>query len=115
MKKRFLSVLLVLTLMSSMMAAYAAEPRFSHYVPVLSFSGTTANCSVSITAVGKPITATLELWQGNTRLTSWSGSATSYLTIDKTYSVTAGRTYTLKLSGTIGGEPFDSTSTTAAC
>ena len=83
--------------------------QFCTLLPTLTFDGATANRSVSITALGKPITATLELWQGSTRVASWSDSATSRLIIDEDYSVDKGKTYTLKVSGTIDGKPLAET------
>ncbi len=116
MKKRMIFFLLATVMLPSLiLSVAAAEPRDAHYAPNLSFDGTTANCSVSITALGKPITATLELWQGSTCIASWSDSATSYLIISEECSVTNGQTYTLKVSGTIDGEPLSGIPTTAIC
>lgn len=116
MKKRIVSVFLVAAILSALVAtAAAAEPREAQYVPSLSFDGTTANCYFSVTALGKPITATLELWQGSTRVAKWSDSATSRLIIDEDCTVTKGQTYTLKVSGTINGVSFTGTAVTGTC
>ena len=107
MKKRIVSVFLVAAILSALVAtAAAAQARAANYTPVLSFDGTTANCYFSVTALGKPITATLELWHGSTRVAKWSDSATSRLIIDEDCTVTKGQTYTLKVSGTIDGASF---------
>ncbi len=116
MKRRLMSSLLAFALLSSIViSAAAAETRVSNYVPVLSFDGTTANCYCSVTALGKSITASLELWRDNICVAQWSGSATSRLIISEEHSVTSGKTYTLKVSGTIDGEPFTGTPITATC
>lgn len=116
MKKRIGAILLAAAILSSLaISAAAAQPRTNDCTPILSFSGTTATCYVSITALGKPITATLELWHGSTRMAKWTDSATSRLIIDEDCSVTKGETYTLKVSGTIDGEPFSSTPVTDTC
>lgn len=116
MKKRIGAILLAAAILSSLaISAAAAQPRTNDCTPILSFSGTTATCYVSITALGKPITATLELWQGSTRVASWSDSATSRLIISETKSATKGVTYTLKVSGTIDGEAFTGTPVTGTC
>ena len=66
MKKRIVSVFLVAAILSALVAtAAAAQSRAANYTPSLTFDGTTATCTFSITAIGKPITATLELWHGN--------------------------------------------------
>ena len=84
MKKRIVSVFLVAAILSALVAtAAAAQSRAADYTPSLTFDGTTANCTISIMAIGKPITATLELWQGSTRVAKWSDSATSRLIIDE--------------------------------
>ena len=116
MKKRMASILLALAFASSLViSAAAVETRATKYMPALIFNGTTATCSFSATEIGKSITATLELWRGNTRIASWSDSATSFLVIGEEIDVTAGQTYTLKVSGTIDGEAFTGTPVTATC
>ena len=116
MKRRLMSSLLAFALLSSLViSAAAAETRSNNQVPSLSFDGTTANCSVSIMAIGKSITASLELWRDNIRVAKWSDSATSRLIISEEHSVTSGETYTLKVSGTIDGEPFTGTPVTRTC
>lgn len=116
MKKRIVPFLLAMALFSAVIiSAVAAETRAADYVPSLSFSGTTANCYVSITALGKPITATLELWHGSTCVDSWTGSATSRLIISQKCSVADGETYTLKVSGTIDGVSFTGTPVSGTC
>lgn len=116
MKKRMRAILLATVILSSLViSAAAAQARTIDAVPVLTFDGTTANCSVSITALGKSITATLELWRSDTLMDSWSDSATSRLIIDEDCKVTPGQTYTLKVNGTIGGVPFTGTPITGTC
>ena len=116
MKKRIVSVFLVAAILSALVAtAAAAQSRAADYTPSLTFDGTTANCTISIMAIGKPITATLELWQGSTRVAKWSDSATSRLIIDEDCTVTKGQTYTLKVSGTINGVSFTGTPVTGTC
>ena len=116
MKRKFVAVILILTMLVALgNSAKAAEVRTSQIVPSLSFSGTTATCKVTITEFGKRIEATLELWQGNTLIDSWTGSASNRLIISETCTVVRGQTYTLKVSGTIGGEAFEGTPVSARC
>lgn len=116
MKKRIVPIFLVAAILSALVAtAAAAASRTADCTPTLSFNGTTAKCSVSITAIGKPIAATLELWQGSTRVAQWSDSAASRLIISEECKVTKGKTYTLKVNGTINGVSFTGTPVTGTC
>lgn len=116
MKKRIGAILLATVILSSLIiSAAAAQVRTIDSLPVLTFDGTTANCSVSITALGKPITATLELWHGSTRVAKWSDSATSRLIISGECSVSKGETYTLKVSGSVDGNAFMGTPVSKKC
>ncbi len=83
--------------------------------PTLSFTGTTANCGVTISAPGKYIDATLELWNGNTKVQSWNKTGTGYVSIAKTKAVTSGNTYTLIVTGTIGSDDIDGIPVTKTC
>ena len=115
MKKRvFLMLLIVAMLFVTGTQTFAAEQAVN-VTPTLTFSGTTATCKVDIYKPGKTISATLELWHGSTCIASWSGTATSHLVISKTKTVVSGQTYTLKVSGTIGGVPFTGIDVTGTC
>lgn len=123
MKRKLLAAVLTALLALTMVVPCAlaktqdpgAEPCSARVTPSLTFTGNTANCSVSIVYLGKSINATLELWQGNTRLASWSDSAVSRLSISEEYPVVSGRTYTLKVSGTAGGSPISAAPVTGTC
>ena len=80
MKKRHLMAILLIIMMISS-KVMAASP----IVLDLYFTGTTANCSVSIKSLGKAIDATLELWQGSTLVDSWHGTGISLVTISGTH------------------------------
>lgn len=108
MMKKLMSFITALILMSAMCAsAFAVEPRANRISPSLEFDGTTANCKVVIISSGDDIDATMELWRGSTLVGSWPGEGTSYVSISGKCNVTKGITYTLKVSGTIGGERID--------
>lgn len=115
MKRRIVPFVLVLILAISLCTTAFAAARAVTVIPTLSFSGTTANCSVNATKLGKEISLTLELWCGKTLIDSWSDSATSRLTISESHRVVSGKTYTLKVTGTIGGEAISSTPVTGTC
>lgn len=116
MKRNLMAAILamVLILMQGM-AVHAAETRSIGITPTLTFDGTTADCQVRITAPGKKIVATLELWCGTVLIDSWPGTASTLLVINGSATVVKGQTYTLKVSGTIGGEAFQGTPISATC
>ena len=74
--------------------------------PKMTVIGSTATCSVTLSAPGKVIDATLELKQGSTVIASWSDTATGLLTLSGTATVVSGVTYTLTVYGTIDNVAF---------
>lgn len=63
MKKRMVVLLLVMIMISGLCVNAMATERASQIKPKLSFSGKTANCSVTVVEAGK-LDVTLELWNG---------------------------------------------------
>lgn len=115
MKRKWISIIVTVLLVAFMSANALAAVRSTSYIPSLSFSGTIANCKVTIVANGKSINGKLELWCGNTLIDSWSGSGTSRIVLSGKHSVTRGKTYTLKAYGTINGVSFFVPSVTKVC
>ena len=116
MKRRLAAAILAcLMTVALITSAYAAEARAITVSPILSFSGTTASCKLSVAKPGAAIEATLELWSGNTLLASWSGTGTSRVIISKTKTVTRGQSYTLKAHGTVGGATLTVAPVTKTC
>ena len=113
MKKVLMTILMIFTMVIS--TAANAATRATLVTPSLNFTGTTAYCRVSITEIGKNIDANLELWNGETLVGSWSGTAISYLVITGNHIGFYGQTYTLKVAGTIDGVPFIGMSVTKIC
>lgn len=105
-----LSLVLVVCLGTS-----AAEARATTVFPQLSFRGNMVECSVMIREPGQQITATLELWEGQTLLDSWSGSGSSVLMLEGSHRAVSGRTYTVEVYGTIDGASFEAPSTSKTC
>lgn len=101
MKKRIIAMAAVLVFLLATTANAAV--LVTKVTPSLTFSGTTANCSVTVRDSGKEIEATVELWYGNTLIDSWSDSGTSRLTVSGSHTVTKGRTYTMKVAVTVDG------------
>ena len=115
-KTRFFAVVL-LVVMSLCMAAQAVDMRVAGGKPNLSFTGTTANCSVTCrgNSTSDQVSAKITLSQGNTEINSWSGSGKGSVTISGKQKVTSGKAYTLTLTYSINGVSQASKSTTATC
>lgn len=95
MKKRFCALVLLFAVLLTIPAYAASTPRTPFLRPAISFSGTTANCSMVVTAdnTRDKISATLELWHGNTLMDSWENSGSGVLRINGSSKVTKGKTY----------------------
>lgn len=112
MKKWIMATLLVCMVLCG--TVHAAEPRIA-FMPTLSFTGTTANCSVDVYALGQQITVVLELRDEDGVVATWRESGEDYVSINRQASVVSGETYTLEASGTIGGVAFDKALTSKTC
>ena len=123
--KKTISIALVLVLLFvAIPFAYADDPTTPAEDPVISeiiaagsltFSGTTANCSGSVTDNGKWISATRTLSHNGSTVRSWSGSGRSNVTLNGSCTVVSGWSYTLVISGTVDGVAFSTTPYTATC
>lgn len=114
--KKIITTLLVITLMAALAAAAYAEPmRAPSASPSLSFSGTTANCKVTVSEFNKQISVTMTLWDGNTCIATWSDNGKSAVSLSGSCAVESGKSYTLKVSGTSGGSPLSVPSVTKTC
>lgn len=104
MKKRFLALLLVMSVLFTV-PVYAASARTVMVAPSIKFDGTQATCAMQITAdkTTDQISATMELWQGNTLINSWSGSGTWILSLSRTTTVSKNKTYTLTVNYSVNG------------
>lgn len=114
MKKQFIALTVLLAVVVALflgVPVVAATPR-STVVPTLSFSGTTAECSVRVVNNQADIEVVLELWENENLIDSWAASGRSYVSIDETCRVVRGRTYTLKAYGTFNGVSFSETTVT---
>lgn len=116
MKKRMIPLALALVMLLALcISANAAEPRFQGVTPTLTFSGTTANCSVNIVDPGAEINATITLWNGSRVVDSWSGSGVSVLYVSGSCLVSEGVTYTLKVTGMVDGVPIQGIPVSGTC
>lgn len=115
MKKRSLTLAVLLLLVLSVQvhgALYAVRAT-----PILSFSGTTAQCTGRVAADNDDdaIKATLTLWDGSRVVDSWSSSGTGSLSLSGSCTVSKGKKYTLTLDATVNGVPISRASTSGTC
>ena len=114
MKKRVLALVLVVAILlasTALAATYAVRPSVS-----LDFDGTTANCSCTVRGEsGDKIEVMMTLWQGSVLVYSWSDSGTTRVSMDKTKTVTKGKSYTLKVNASVNGEILDEVSVKGTC
>jgi len=114
-KRRFFLFATLLFLMVSITAHAASTAYYAN--PSLSFSGTTAYCSVVCRGdnTSDTISATLTLYQGNTEIDSWSNSGTVRVLVSGSCNVTSGVTYRLKLSWSVNGVSQPDVEVTNTC
>lgn len=87
------------------MTVHAATERTIRIYPELSFSGTTATCSVTVAAdsTRDEIEASIELWEGSVCIKVWQISGIGSIEFEKLVSVSKGKTYTLASNVSING------------
>jgi len=116
MKKSFATLSLVLMLIFSLSVSAFAASKASPIFPTLSFRGTSATCSVTISKnTNDEIEATISLWNGSNCVDSWSVEGTTYLRFEETATVTRGKTYTLKVDAVIDGISYPTVSVSGKC
>lgn len=103
MKKRFFLFVTMLFFALTLTAHASYMANLSDLI--LSFSGTTAYCSVVCNGDNgtDSISATLTLYQGSTQIDSWSDSGSFSVPVSGSCNVTSGLTYRLKLSWSVNG------------
>lgn len=116
MKKRILPLALLLVFLFSI-SAQAVEPYALAAKPSMSFSGTTVSCSASCKGdfASDSVSATLTLYQGSTKIDSWSGSGKYRVFLSGDSAVKKGKEYKLVLTWSVNGKAQPSTSTTQTC
>lgn len=99
------------------LTAQAAPMRAPATTSRISFSGTTATCTVIVRGekADDAISVTAKLWQGSTCLKTWTASGTQVVTLSKPATVEKGKTYKLTADVTINGVKQATKSTTATC
>ena len=116
MNKRVLSIAALLILVFTM-NIQTADARVPTARPSLQFDGTTAICTALCRGdyTDDQIRATLTLYQGTTRIDSWSGSGTWSATVSGRCKVQKGKTYKLVLTYSINSVTKPSVTVTNTC
>lgn len=103
MRKKKLWIGVLLLLLISLEAN--AEQRAMTITPVLSFNGTTANCSINVIANKNTdeVDAIMQLYESDTCLKTWKESGKGSVKINETSKVSTGKTYKLSVDVTVNG------------
>ena len=107
MKKRFLCLFIVMTMLL-MISVAAITPRYADLVSGLNFNGNVATCAARVagTHSSDTITLTMVLKQGSTVINSWSATGSGWVKLEKTATVQANKTYTLYVDVVYNGEAW---------
>lgn len=117
-KKKVIPFLFFLALLfSQTVHAQAASLRTATIWPSMDFNGTTAQCSVSVTAdhFTDDIEIVVKLWRNGQCIKTWDDSGTGYLIFDRTTTVTRGYTYTMTVDATLDGVVQPTVSVSGTC
>lgn len=112
MRKRMICGLLIIAVLLVTVPAYAVTPRAPRIRPGLTFSGTQANCALTVTgdSTTDEISATIRLKNGTRTLATWTVSDTGTLYFSDTATVSRNRTYTLTADVQINGVTHETVS-----
>lgn len=111
--RRVLVIILVVLLFATSLS-YAGTLAITKSIK-LTFSGTNANCLLTVKSPGDSISATLKLYHGTTMIDSWPASGTGSVTIGETHNCVSGQTYRLEADIMVNGSPVSITPATAVC
>lgn len=114
--KKVVFAALLLFLIAIPVSAQATQ-RSTASIPNITFSGTTATCTVSVNgdSANDSISLTAKLYCGSDCIATWTDSGTGRLSIVKTKSVQSGKNYKLTADVTINGTALATASTTGTC
>lgn len=117
--KRLISCITVTAMLALLLISpvCAAERSASRVYPSLTFSGTTANCSVTVIAdsAEETISITVKLWDGSTCIKTWNDTGTGTLVFKGTATVEKGKTYDMTVDVTIDEEEYATQTVSGVC
>lgn len=103
-KTLIIAVVVILVISMVPLQAFAATPKTTGILPGLTFNGTTATCSLMVSAeAGDEISAVITLKRGSTNVKTWTASGVRTLSFADTVSVSRNTTYTLTADVSING------------
>lgn len=119
MKRRAVFIALILMVVMQIPAKAVSERGYM-FTPALSFSDTTAYCSIYVPCSNKTdsVSVVLTLWRGQEIIDSWSDASTSnqrYAKISEEATVVKGQSYKLVADVYINGEIAASAPATGTC
>ena len=102
---RKLAILLTIIFVISMPLTVSAATWSLRVNPQLNISGTTATCKATVIGnnTSEHIEVTMKLMYGSSLIASWSDDGYGYVYMNKTATVTAGRTYKLVVEVNVNG------------
>ena len=116
MRKQILALSLILVMLMGIAAQATGPMQAPAAAPKLSFSGTTATCSVIIrSGASSTDKISVKLWNGRTCLKTWTASGTGRVSLSKTATVSKGKTYKLTVDYTVNGVKQPQKSVTRTC
>lgn len=116
--KRLISCITVTAILALLLVSpvCAAEKSASNIYKSLTFSGTTANCSVTVIAGSEEaIAITVKLWNGSTCIKTWNDTGTGTLVFKGTATVEKGKTYDMTVDVTIDEEEYATQTVSGVC
>lgn len=110
-------LLMALLIFNFPVTVNAATPRYINIRPGISFSGTTAHCTASVTgnSINDDIDIVVKLWKGNSCIATWEDSGLGYVYLSKSKTVQKNYEYTLTIDAIINGQAQPTASFTAKC
>ena len=115
--KKIAMLLAIILLVATPLSAQATTLRSQPVYPNLSFTGSTANCSVTVLAASTTdeIELSIALWYGRYWVERWDVFGNGIVNWEDSVTVTRGNTYTLTVDVTINGEYLDQVYITETC
>ncbi len=117
--RKFIALMSVLAIVIAMsFPVRAANESGAVVIPGLSFSGTTATCSLEVYAphATDTISASVVLKRGNSTVKQWTNlTDVGYMDFSDTASVSHGQTYTMQVTLSINGITYTVADLTKTC
>lgn len=116
MKRKTFWIALLLVLVIAV-PVFAGETRAVRIYPLLTFSGTTANCTVSsvMDHSSDRYSAVIKLWNDDACIRTWSSFGQGVLDFNSSAPVIKGKAYKLTADVTINGRLYQASTPSKVC